>query len=105
MKKTNRIITVALIAIALTGMSLTDDKQKNSAAVAEQVNGLYIFMYSKPAGEINFLGTVKALITLTGSTEEVVNKLCKKARKEYPNAQGIVINMTNFDKADVINFK
>lgn len=101
--KTKTTLVLAAILIVFSSLTIKQENKKN-LATPDQVEGLYIFSFSKPASETTFLGTVKASITLTGNNTEAINKMVKKARKEYPTAQAIIVN-SDFDKADVISFK
>lgn len=75
-----------------------------NGAKAEQEQGFFIFSHSKPVSEYEYLGTVKVNVTMSGSPKELFNKALKKARKEYPQGDGIIFN-AELDKVDVIKFK
>ena len=57
--------------------------------------------------EYEYLGTVKSNVTMSGQYEDVRNNLIRRAKKEYPAAEGIILNLKDggTDKADVIKFK
>lgn len=95
------IAFVALLYIGLTG-SKVHEPDKSHAAVTK-IEGLYIFVSSQPLAPNDYLGTVKAGVTWSGDFKEVIAKLVKKAKKEYPAAEGIIFN--GEEKADVIKFK
>lgn len=99
------IIFLALLYIGLSSSMLykgIHDAEKSHAAV-NQVQGVYVFVDCKPIKETQYVGTVKAGVTWSGSYKEVIEKLVKKAKKEYPDAEGIIFN--GDEKADVIKFK
>lgn len=95
-----RIAAIALFSILL--LSFSDDKSK---ATVEQQEGVYIFILSKPVAEYEYLGTVVVKATWSGEATEIIDKMIKKTKKDYPNAQGIIFTDTGLGKADVIRFK
>lgn len=101
-----RIIALAAfltaIYVGLTSSNVLDTPDKSHAAVTK-IEGLYIFVSSQPLAPNDYLGTVKAGVTWSGDFKEVIAKLVKKAKKEYPAAEGIIFN--GEEKADVIKFK
>lgn len=94
------IIAIAVLTSAFT--LIEDDKAK---ATVEQMDGLYVFIQSKPDAENEYLGSVKKSLALTGNPEEMLNAMIKKVKKEYPNANGIIFTSVSMDKADAIKFK
>ena len=87
----------ALIAAGIENYVVT----KNTANV-ETYQNIRVFTDCKPVAEYEYLGTVKVTFASNGYYTELRDILLKNARKQYPNAEGIIIN---FDKADVIKFK
>jgi hypothetical protein len=80
---------------------------KPSTAEAIQVQGLYIFTDSKPVSDYEYLGTVNVSMSMSGQYNDVKNSLIKKTKKDFPNAEAIIITLVtgSSDKADVIRFK
>jgi len=77
---------------------------KNNTAEVDQLEGVYFFANSKPVKEYEYLGSVKIGFTMgNGGYQDMREKLVKKAKKEYPKADGIIYN--GDDKADCIKFK
>ena len=72
-------------------------------AKVDQVEGLYIFIASKPVNGFNYLGTIKKGGFLT-TPSEMLPGLIKEAKKKHPETQGLLIDI-NFEKADCISFK
>lgn len=80
----------------------------NSTADVERIEGLYIFTDSKPVKEHEYLGTVDYKVGWGGTQyTQVRDKLIKRAKKEYPKADAVIISLNSgqADKADVIIFK
>ncbi len=100
--KTKLFIGLFLTVILLTAFTVISDK---STAIAEQKEGLYIFLLSKPTTEYEYLGSVKKVLAWSGKPEEMLNSMIKKVKKEYPKADGIVFTNIDMDKADAIQFK
>jgi hypothetical protein len=83
-------------------------KVDRSQAEVNQLGGFYIFVDSKPVADYDYIATVKAGITFTsGQYQPVRDLLIKKARKKYPNGDGLIFTFSNggIDRVDVIKFK
>jgi hypothetical protein len=81
---------------------------KKSTADVDQIQGLYIFVDSKPVMDYEYLGTVKSTVSLgDGQYTGVRDRIIKKAKKDYPEADGIIITFKTggTDKGDAIKFK
>ncbi|MBK7651569.1 MAG: hypothetical protein IPJ20_13710 [Flammeovirgaceae bacterium] len=98
----------------LTGVSLTTlvafkavTFQPNSAT-AEVVNidGLYIFTDSRPIMNYDSLGVVELGFVSGTQYESIRSNLIKRARKDYPNANGLILdlNKKGIDKGIAIKF-
>lgn len=92
----------AFIIAMITAFTFSADK---SAAQAEQREGIYIFICSKPATGYDYLGSVKKSFAITGQPDEMLNSMIKKAKKDFPTCQGIIFTSAAMDKADCIKFK
>lgn len=93
------------VAIVLIAAAVKPQTSKALANV-DQKEGIYIFMLSKPAAEYQYMGSVeKKGIVMSGKPEEMLNIMLKKARKEYPQADGLIFSELNMYKADCIKFK
>ena len=77
----------------------------NSSANVEQQQGLYLFMFSKPTSEYEYLGSVKKSIAWTGQPTEMLNSMIKKIKRDFPLADGVIFTSADMDKADAIKFK
>lgn len=94
------ILTIAIVASAFT--FIEDEKAK---ATVDQIEGLYVFIKSKPTAENEYLGSVSKALAWSGKPEEMLNSMIKKVKKEYPQANGIIFTSVDMDKADAIKFK
>jgi hypothetical protein len=106
-----KIILGSLIGICFTtifAFTVVNYEPKRSTAEVEQYQGLYIFVDSKPVIEYEYLGTVKGTLTF-GDTQYTGcrNRMIKKCKKEYPNADGLIITFKSggTDMADAIKLK
>jgi hypothetical protein len=100
----NRIFAViAIMTIATLSYSLI--QQPKNLAEVEQIQGLYIFTDSKPVTEYEYLGTIKTgAVVMSSKHKDVMSILLKKAKKEYPTGEAIILSSDYFE-ADVIKFK
>jgi hypothetical protein len=102
-KTMKKQITFALIAVSVLALSFKLAIDKTSATV-EQIDGLQVFLYSKPANKYDISGSIKAPFIEKENVESRIKVLIEKAKKEYPSAEGIIINNT-LKNAEVIRFK
>jgi hypothetical protein len=101
--KTKIIIALFTLGLTVTGFRTTEDKKSYGAA--DQKEGYYIFILSKPVTPYDYLGSEKKSIAWTGKPEEMLNSIIKKVKSDYPKADAIIFTTINMDKADAIKFK
>jgi len=105
-----RLLIGSLIGFGITMLFafavITYEPNKKTAEV-EQMEGLYIFTDCEPVLEYEYLGTVKASIGFSAQYQSVRNKLIKKAKKEFPNAEGLIFHFKagGTDRCDAIKYK
>lgn len=88
--------------------SITDlDQQvQGSSAEVRQVNGLYVFLYSTPVGETEFLGAVVSPpIVLSTDMDKMVQLMSRRAHEKYPEAEAIIFSNNDLSKCDAVRFK
>jgi hypothetical protein len=109
MTKTILGVLIGLTLTTILAFNRANYEPKKSTAEVNSIEGLLIFIDSKPVLEYDYLGTVKSNTGGLGNPqyEGVRNRLIKNAKKEYPNADAIILqlNYGQTDKADVIKFK
>lgn len=99
------IVTAPFVAV-LTSSFIRTPVEDQAAAKVEQHDGLYVFMFSKPAAAYEVLGTIeKKGLVASGKPDEMLQLMIKKAKKDHPSAQGIIFTEVNMFKADCIKFK
>jgi len=104
-----KIILGSLIGMGLTTLAaftVINYEPKKATAEVEQMQGLYIFTDSKPVLPYEYLGTVKTSIVMDTQYQGVRDKLIKKAKKDYPNADGLIMQFRSggTDKCDAIKY-
>jgi hypothetical protein len=103
MKKTIQSI---LIIGALTVMGFkTIYEAKKSTSEVEQVQGLYIFIHSKPVAEYEYLGSFTPNFVPSKNAKSITNYMIKKGKEAYPNANGIIFTDDEMGKADMVLIK
>ena len=105
--KKNFSISTFIGALCFVAMFLPAHKfisTDHSAATAQQQEGIFIFMLCKPVAQYDYQGSVKVGMRITADPLATLIKECKK---NYPAADGIIINETDLQKtkADCIKFK
>ena len=97
-------IIIGLVAIGIIAVSFAEIMDKSTAKVEEQ-NGIKVFTFSKPISKYDILGMVKVKgIVSNEKGPHMVELLVGYAKKDYPSAEGIIVN-SEFEKAEVIRFK
>ena len=77
-----KLLLLAVVSIIFaTSFKIMADK---SNAAVDQIQGVYVFIQSKPTSEYEYLGSVK---------------------KEYPQADGVIFTSVNMDQVDAVKFK
>ncbi|MCA4899518.1 MAG: hypothetical protein ACK514_10920 [Bacteroidota bacterium] len=107
MKKVCIGLIIGLTTSFLLSMTTIQETKKSHAEV-DQYQGIYVFTDSKPLKEYEYLGTVKLTLGLgSGQYQNVRNVLIKRAKKDYPQADGLIMNFKDggTDRADAIKFK
>ena len=109
MKQTKSFFGKIAALTLLMSFSLTSFAQQYDKGIVrvQKNNGIYAFCDNEPISDYEILDRVKSNISWSGQFNEIRNKLIKKAVKDYPNADGVVISMAkgSTDKAIVIKFK
>lgn len=98
------ILTLSILLL-LSVPSFAQEADK-SLAKADIQQGLYIFMLSKPVSDYEYLGSIKkGGFVWTGKPTEMLNIMIRRAKRDYPDADAIIITTISMDMADVIKFK
>jgi len=109
MVKRNSILLLAYLAINLFSFNTNNDLPKKATAEVATIEGLYIYTDSKPVMPYDSLGKVNIGFIVGTEYRQIRNNLIKRAKKKYPNAEGLIINYStkalDIDEAIVIKFK
>lgn len=98
------ILTI-LILLLFSAPSFAQEADK-SLAKADIQQGLYIYMLSKPVSEYEYLGSIKkGGFVISGQPKEMLNIMIRRTKRDYPDADAIIITTLSMDMADVIKFK
>jgi len=104
-----KIIFSILIIICAVGFSTNHYTSDKATATVNQVQGVYIFIDSKPVSEYQYLGTVdtKGITTTNPQYTVIRDKLISRIKKDWPTADGVIFsfNSGGRDHADAIKFK
>lgn len=73
-------------------------------ATVESHQGISLFAYAQPVGEFDVIGRVKVGVSVTNKVSEYLRIMLKKVKKDYPNANGIILS-EDLNHADVIHLK
>lgn len=100
------VLTIAaILGIGLLTAFTINHEVKKSAAEVKQMQGLYIFFCAEPVKETEYLGNVKATMYMSTDTDDRINSVIKKCKKDYPQAEAIVFKSLDLTTADAVKFK
>jgi hypothetical protein len=107
MKKMTLGVIFGIVISSLLAFDDTAYEPTKATSEVEQMQGLYIFTDSKPVLEYEYLGTVKTTFAVDVQYVGTRDKMIRKAKKKFPEAEGIIIQFKSggTDKGDVIKFK
>lgn len=99
------LFLLGIIYISLTSSIIYSgmDAIERSHAEVNAREGMLIFTDCKPLKSYDVVGNVKIGFAVAGEYSEIIDKLAKKAHKDYPTAHGIIFDGNN--KAQVVQFK
>lgn len=94
------------LMVTLAVINRTHNADSSNTAIVNRVNGLHVFTDSYPVSQYEVLGAVKTN-AFDGQYSNVRDALIKKAKKEFPGADGIIVfpNQNGSDRAEVVKFK
>lgn len=93
-----------LLAMLIIGASMLDDCSGNSLGKAQKQEDLLVFYKSVPCAKYEDLGTVKVGLTATNKASDCLDALIKKAKKNYPTGEAIIISDPDLGSAAVVKF-
>jgi hypothetical protein len=96
------IFILIIVSIFLTAFRFANEK---NIATVDRQQGIYLFMLSQPTAKYEVLGTLKIKAAWTGQPGEMMNKMIRKVKESYPNAEGIIFSDINMVTAQAIIFK
>lgn len=106
-KRGLNILLSSIFMMSVMAQEQTGQQTNIRLATAYKTNGTYVFIDNDPISEYDVIDHQESAISWTGQYAEIKNKLVKKAVKETPDADGILLNLVNggVDRAAVIKFK
>lgn len=108
MKKNVFFFLLGIGFCSLLSFKLKDENQETSKANAQVsiIDGVFIFTDSKPLSSYEELGVVELYFSGDTQYQSIRDNLIKKARKKYPEAEGLIFdfNKKGIDKCIAIQF-
>lgn len=104
---TKNKILIAAVLVLFTAFAFKPLYElKNNTAEVNRLEGVYIFVDSKPVKDYIFLGTIKAP-GMVGSKdyEDLSPKMVKLALKKYPEAEAVIFKAGSIYELEAIKFK
>lgn len=82
----------------------TSTKDYTLAYVGDRVAGVYIFLRCEPYQKYTYIASIKVHVSWSSTISESLSKCIKKAKRKYPNFNGMIFRNNSFTKADLIRF-
>jgi shikimate kinase len=83
-----------------------NENNKSNKCTVEMAEGMFVFLQSRPESSYQTLGTVKKTgLVWSGKPKEMYRIILRRAKKDYPEADGIIFEDIDMDHATVIKFK
>ena len=105
MKKTIFAFALGILISGLFAFTVANFEVKKRTAQVEQIQGLYVFIHSKPVKEYEYLGSFTPGMVPSKNARSIINHMIKKGKLKYPNADGIIFTDDELAKADFVRFK
>ena len=103
-----------LLFLLIVGMSVPTFSYSQSAQIVVtddlakvfSEDGYLLFMFSAPVQKYSTLGYLKkAKVVWSGKPEEMFKKMIKKVKKQYPNADALIIETGDMNEVRAIKFE
>jgi len=106
MKKLLSGIILGVSLTAFAAFKVATYEANKSTAEVETVQGIYVFMTSKPVKEYEYLGTVKSgAVVASKDYDKLMPKMVEKAKEKFPNADAVLFKNNLVYECDAIKFK
>jgi hypothetical protein len=107
MKKTLSGFILGVFLMFALSFTSNEYKANQSTAETSKIDGFYIFTDSKPVMPFDSLGVVDLGFVSGTQYESIRTNFIKRARKKYPTADGLILNLNKkgLDNCNVIKFK
>jgi len=92
------VISAGIVLLSIAGIG-----QTTNLAKVESLNGLNLFIKSEPVAKFTSLGMVSMpALVLNGKPREMIRIASKRARAQYPDADGIIFRSDQFGEVEAI---
>jgi hypothetical protein len=105
MKKILLRTFVGLSLTTLLAFKVASYEAKKSTCEAEQMQGLFVFIHSKPVVEFDYLGSFTPNMVPSSNAKPIINHMIKKGKEKFPTADGIIFTDDELGKVDLIKFR
>ena len=103
-----KVILGSIIGFTLTtivAFTAANYVLNKTTADVEQIQGVYVFIHSKPAMEYEYLGSFTPGMVPSKSAKPIINHMIKKGKEKFPTADAIIFTDDELGKADLVKFK
>jgi hypothetical protein len=105
MKKVIFGCVIGFSLTAIVAFKAANYEPKKATAEVEQMQGLLVFIHSKPVVEFDYLGSFTPNVVPSTNAKPIINHMIKKGKEKFPTADGIIFTDDQLGKVDLIKFK
>lgn len=92
-----------MLFLLVIGLFAYKFEPNKDLAKVEQIEGIYVFVYSKPAGNYKFVDKINMPeFVMSGKSAEMIRTAVRRCKKQLPSANGIIFTNDNLTKAEGI---
>jgi len=100
-------ITILILAFSIISFTSVNAQNSNDdrLGIVDTHDNYKIFFFSTPVDEYETLGYLKeAKLVWTGKPKEMFKLMLKKTRKQYPNADALIVEELHMNRVRAIKF-
>jgi len=101
--KSSALLLLCLLTLTVTFSQETNSNNSKNHGSVEMAEGMNVFLQARPSSNFKVLGDVKKTgLVWSGKPKEMYRIILRRAKKDYPEADGIIFEDIDMDHATVI---
>lgn len=94
-----------IISTLFLAASIQNYEPRKSTAEVDQIQGVYVFIHSKPVQEYEYLGTFNPSVVPSKHARSIINYMIKKGKEKFPTADAVIFKDDELGSVDLVKFK